>query len=171
MADGTQKPIELVEIGERVVGLGGINTVIGLARPKLRERGLYGFKDTGAFFSSEHCFWIETPEGEEYWGTHDFNAYIKEKRYFQYRLNGNIMRYGYYKKDPYVITEAIKYATIEGWKKNKVVNFRKEHDPNTQLYQLLTDGSHSIVVNGYFVAGEANDDDFDYNKKYMGGFN
>lgn len=162
LEDGTTIPIENVKIGDRVVGLGGANTVLSLIRTTLGDRSLMGFQDTGAFFSSEHCFWIKDVYGEEYWGTHDFNMYMKERRYASFIVNGVAWKYGFSRKDPLVIAEEVHYATDKGWQKNKAVPFHSQHRPDIMLYQLVTDGSHSFFVNGYLVAGEAYDKDFDF---------
>jgi Hom_end-associated Hint len=57
MADGTAKPIELVEVGDRVLGRGGrVNRVRGVLRPVLGERELYALNDGPFFVTASHPF-------------------------------------------------------------------------------------------------------------------
>ncbi|WP_312516262.1 hypothetical protein [Anaerospora sp.] len=153
MENGALKNIEEIVIGEKVKGLTGINTVLALARPLLNERDLLTFPDYDLLFSSEHCFWVNT-EGGERWGTNDFNMYLREVKTHTLFIDGKQHDYGF-EENPYVITGEIAYAHITGWKKQNVINLRKEHDPNIQLYQLITDNDHSMIANGYVVAAEA----------------
>lgn len=55
MADGTQKPIENIQIGDRVLGQGGIaNTVLEYDRPQLDGRDLVSINGLEAFMTPEH---------------------------------------------------------------------------------------------------------------------
>ena len=57
MADASDKAIELVEPGDRVIGRGGkINRVRGVLRPILGERKLYALNGGTAFVTASHPF-------------------------------------------------------------------------------------------------------------------
>jgi hypothetical protein len=57
MADGSDKPIELVEPGDRVLGHGGrINRVRGVLYPLLGDRQLYALNGGTAFVTASHPF-------------------------------------------------------------------------------------------------------------------
>lgn len=152
MADGSVKNIEDVKIGEKVVGLNGINNVINLIRPLLGDR--YLIELPGLLTSAEHLFWIKV-DGKEQFGTNDYNQYIREKRISKTYV-------GLTKTEPYIITEAVDYKTLYGWINAYRKVLHNQHIPSMQLYQLETDGSHTYTANGYYVGGEVRDDDYDY---------
>lgn len=57
MADGSEKAIETIEVGERVLGLdGGTDEVIGFGRPTLDGRQLHALNDSGFFVTADHPF-------------------------------------------------------------------------------------------------------------------
>jgi hypothetical protein len=57
MADGTSKPIELVEVGDRVLGRDGrVNRVLDLARPFLGNRPLFALNGNSPFVTAGHPF-------------------------------------------------------------------------------------------------------------------
>jgi len=57
MADGSSRPIELVEVGDRVLGRDGrVNRVLGVHRPVLGDRPLYSFNGGPSFVTGSHPF-------------------------------------------------------------------------------------------------------------------
>jgi len=56
MADGTTKNIEEVQVGEKIRGKSGVNTVVGFHRPLLGNKALYAFNDGEPFVTAEHPF-------------------------------------------------------------------------------------------------------------------
>ena len=57
MADGSEKAIETVEIGEQVQGTDGtINEVVGFGRPRLDGRRLYALNGLDFFVTADHPF-------------------------------------------------------------------------------------------------------------------
>jgi len=57
MADGSEKPIEEIAIGDRVMGIDGrANRVTAIERPRLAGRPLYGFNSGRPFVTAEHPF-------------------------------------------------------------------------------------------------------------------
>ena len=61
MADGTTKPIAMVERGDLVLGQTGVNRVEAIERPLLGARRLYSLNGGAFFVTSEHPF--QTDEG------------------------------------------------------------------------------------------------------------
>jgi|GEM_PF-6809666 len=60
LADGSVKPIELVNIGDQLLGYGGqFNSVLAYDRPRLGKRKLYAFNDGPFFVTAEHPFLTE----------------------------------------------------------------------------------------------------------------
>jgi hypothetical protein len=61
MADGTSRPIELVEGGERVLGRDGrVNRVLAVHRPLLGDRHLYALNGGPFFVTAGHPIWSAT---------------------------------------------------------------------------------------------------------------
>jgi hypothetical protein len=60
LADGTSKPIELVDVGDLVIGQGGwVNRVLAIARPVLGERPLYALNGGSHFVTPGHPFFAD----------------------------------------------------------------------------------------------------------------
>jgi hypothetical protein len=60
LADGSVKPIELVCIGDQLLGYGGqFNSVLAYDRPLLGKRRLFAFNDGPFFVTAEHPFLTE----------------------------------------------------------------------------------------------------------------
>jgi hypothetical protein len=57
MADGTDKPIDTIQVGDFVLGADNqSHSVLFLDVEKLNKRYLYGINDFSPFFTSEHVF-------------------------------------------------------------------------------------------------------------------
>ncbi len=130
MADGTTKRIEDVEIGEKVRGLGRINTVVGLNRPMLQQRPLIAFNDTEPFTTWDHPFW-DNEEGV-------WRCVSPQHR----------------KKTASLIIKPLqigsKIATTEGDVEIAAIK-RVAADPETQLYDIRLDGDHAYLADGFLV--------------------
>ncbi len=130
MADGATKRIEDVEIGEKVKGLGRLNTVIGLNRPMLQQRPLIAFNDTGPFTTWDHPFW-------------DNEGGVWRCVSPQHRKN----------TDSLIVKRlkiGSKIATTDG--DVEIAEIKQEAaDPETQLYDLRLDGDHAYLADGFLV--------------------
>ncbi|WP_366655203.1 Hint domain-containing protein [Fodinicurvata sp. EGI_FJ10296] len=61
MADGSEKPIAAIAVGDRVLGWSGAaNRVLDVETPLLGNRGLFAINDGRAFFTAEHPFWTQS---------------------------------------------------------------------------------------------------------------
>jgi hypothetical protein len=121
------------------------------------------FADKSIVWSSEHAFWVKT-DNQEYFGTHDYNQYLREKNMVIKLEDGSEFIYsGLTKKKPIVIIDNVDYAHVTGWR-NQTAIIDRSYEENTRVYSLVVDGSHSYIANGYVVSGFAHDDDFDYSK-------
>jgi hypothetical protein len=156
MADGSKKEIKDVQIGELVDGgFGCINRVTDLYRPQLGNyRSLWTFPAKDLYFTAEHPFWIRQPDGVQNWGVHSFTEYLYEKRYTHVDEQG---KYFGPQREPYAICEPVDHAHESGWRRQKALVAREFGD-KTELFQLIVDGSHSFVINGYVVSGRTRDD-------------
>ena len=163
MEDLSWKKIEDIHKGDKVIGLNNtVNTVLQPYKTVVgNRRSIMTFQDNSIFWSSEHAFWIKS-EDQEYFGTHDYNQYLREKNDIIQMDDGSVFIYGgLTKKPPIVITTAVDYAHIEGWKKQLAI-IDNSFPSDTEVYSLIVTGSHSYIANGYVVSGFAHDDDFDY---------
>jgi hypothetical protein len=152
MADGTQKPIQDVRVGEMVAGPMGPAEVRQLDRPILGNRTLLQMGDDSLRWSDEHLLWARNREdGREWW-----HASNKDRWLFE-------MNTGHVKgvQDPDRILEGFAdFAHVDGFKSNAVQPVANA-GPYTQLYLPVTDGS-PIIVNGYMVGARVNEFDFNY---------
>jgi hypothetical protein len=166
MANGKLKPIEEVRIGEYVMGRWGPNRVIAYDRPLLGNRYMWNINDE-VFNTPEHLTWTQkgwAVISKEGYISHDYRAEIsvivdhetgaeEVKTY----LGVNPESVGQFEIGDYIAHES-------GFKKiHKLEPVRYPED--TQLYALVTDGNHTIHVNGYVFSGWANDTDYDYDSK------
>jgi hypothetical protein len=165
MADYTLKPIEMIEAGEKIIGINGtINTVKFRDETILgNKRSMMTFKDRSLYWTGEHPLWIKTLEGEEYFGVYDYNQYEREHNMelINPHTGEKIIHQGLTKKKPIIITKPVFFSTIIGWKLDDAFIDRSFPD-NTKIYSLYTDGSHTMYVNGYLVSAFATDVDFEY---------
>lgn len=138
LADKTKIAIEDVKIGDFVLGLNGINKVVGYDRPMLiidniREGNLYGFNGLEKFITSEHP--VMTKQG---WKAIDqFNA-VRVDPHLDKILIGNL------NIGDEVMCEDGSYITI-----NSIEKY--EDQPQQELYNLLLDGDHTFYVNDLLV--------------------
>jgi hypothetical protein len=163
LADGTQKVIEEIAVGDQVLGaFGEINTVLALHRPLLGS--YYMVHINGEHYSSAHhphvtadakfvCAEPAVVDNETYGREHMvINAEGQEELRMLHGLRpGRVQKL--------VLGAALK--TVEG---SRVVESLERADmpPETQLYNLVVGGSHTYHVDGYAVTGWPREDDFDY---------
>jgi hypothetical protein len=163
MADGTTKPIEAVQVGDKVLGaFGEINTVSGLHRPKLGAGTVVTINEEHSttthhpHIGVDHKFYCVKPEilsGLIYGHNHTvmLEGGIKVKKTMP----------GVNKDRLATLQVGTELQTITGSRTvNSIVT--KPMSPFTQVYHLVVDGSHTFNVEGYAVTGWATDTDFDY---------
>jgi hypothetical protein len=163
MADGSEKPIEDVVVGDSVIGaFGETNTVLALHRPLLganRMCNINGEHHTSNHhphigankeFYSNDVAWLQA---STYNREHEvINA--AGERVFQ-KLHG---------VKPERIQPMFMGAELKTLDGSRNVNSLEVYElpPETQLYNLVVDGSHTFHVDGYAVTGWPREDDFDY---------
>ncbi|MCH9671731.1 MAG: hypothetical protein K0U93_09820, partial [Gammaproteobacteria bacterium] len=150
MADGSVKPIELVRIGDRVLGQDGVvNTVREIERRRLGGRRLYRLNDSRAFVTAEHPFM--TTDG---WSainplmTARENSALKVRRL---TLGAKLARLVTAVPADAVgsglnlaPTAALQWQTL-------VVLEATDAAPSTAVFNLLLDGDHSYFADGFLV--------------------
>lgn len=131
MADGTEKDIEKIQIGDVLLGLGGIrNSVVGFDHPKLGSRKLYAINQGAYFVTAEHPFM--TTKG---WKSIDPKATARE--------NGELS------VEPLRIGDV-----LVGAGGNQVLISSIEAQSaaaDTQLFNFKLDGNNTYHANGYVV--------------------
>ena len=163
MADGSNKPIEEVAVGDQVRGaFGEINTVLALHRPLLGTAQMAKINNEHStsshhpHISADKQFYCAHParvDNQTYGREHDVidgsGALVKR------------MLHGLKKGRTQVMTLGLNLKTVEG---SRVLETLEIYDlpPETQLYNLVVDGSHTYYVEGYAVTGWPREDDFDY---------
>ncbi len=148
MADGAEKPIRDVRVGELVMGADGqANRVTGIERPRLGDRPLYSINGGGHFVTAEHPFL--TAEG---WKAIDpaltaaqspglaLGCLAPGDNLTVFRATGaavaasNVALAG-------LLLEKTRLRRLEA----------RAADPATPLFNLLLDGDHAYFANGYLV--------------------
>ena len=163
MADGTEKAIEDVLIGDLILGaFGEINTVLALHRPLLGDNAMLRINDEHSttihhpHISSDKKFYCGNPikvMEHTYGCEHD--VIVKggaiEKQYLHGLKGGRVQQ----------LELGVSLKTVEG---SRVVDSLEVYSmpPETQLYNLVVSGSHTYHVDGYAVTGWPREDDFDY---------
>jgi hypothetical protein len=151
MADGTSKPIELVEIGDRVLGLRGrVNRVLDLARPVLGDRPLYSLNNGVPFVTAGHPFL--TAEG---WKAVDPDASAIEAPGLgagQLALGDRLLALA-----PAAVPVLVGGPRVETGSEARMALVPLEHlvgrsaDSATPLYNLLVDGDHTYFADDFLV--------------------
>jgi hypothetical protein len=162
MADGTTKAIELVSIGDSVVGaFGELNPVVALQHVFVGESMMY--KINGEHDTTDHHphvsvdkkFYTPLP------GVIDGAVYGKS--FPVHTATGPALRKldGLAPGRVQVLTTGVELKTIEG---SRVVQTLESYSMpfDTKLYNLVVGGSHTYHVNGYAVTGWPSERDFDY---------
>lgn len=161
MADFTVKPIELVQVGEQVLGRRGeINPVLGKMSCWLQTRGLWRING-GHVTTDEHThigpngfYVISREEQEKDWGhAHwmDLGRGIFEKVLHHGLRADRIsdLRFG---------TELEIYGGVVSVKQLDHI----PADAFTLVWNLMIGGSHTYFVDGYCVTGWPREDDWDW---------
>ena len=163
MADGSCKPIEDVQVGDKILGaFGEINTVLALHRPLLGTAQMVKINNEHSssshhpHISADKQFYCAHParvDNQTYGRTHDVID-----------ASGNTvqrMLHGLKKGRAQVMTLGLNLKTVEGSRVLETLEIY-ELPPETQLYNLVVNGSHTYYVEGYAVTGWPREDDFDY---------
>jgi hypothetical protein len=163
MIDGTTKPIESVEVGDRVQGaFGETNTVIGLHRPLLGAGSIDKINDEHSttshhpHVSPDKTFSCTRPD--------IVSAFTYGQKHCVILGNGKkelrVMP-GLAKERLQTMSIGTFLQTVTGPREVKTIE-KVPMSPFTQVYHLVVDGSHTFMVDGYAVTGWAREDDFDY---------
>ena len=160
MADGRERPIEAIAPGDRVLGRRGrINRVLGCERTRLGRRRLYGLNGRRPFVTAEHPFL--TAEG---WKALDPEATRREGTdlpVLALQLGDRLCRGG--ARNAERAGERTGLVFVQATTQLETVA-AVEGEPATPVFNLLLDGDHSYVADGWIVhnkdpGGEGNGGD------------
>ena len=156
MADGTVRPIARIRAGDRVMNRSGrANLVIGLEAVPLAGRRLYAINELTPFFTGEHPFLA--PGG---WKAADPTAAAREVRLLRITpmQTGDLLvaaRHGMAESQG---ATALAPRLILGVE--RIVTLRSVRpDTDLTVFNLLLDGDHSYVANGFIVHNKGGEDD------------
>jgi hypothetical protein len=148
MADGTERPIAGIRPGDQVIGrVGGVNRVTGIHIVPLGLRALFGINQHQPFFTAEHPFL--TPGG---WRALDRAA----TRFETPGLAVAELAAG----DVLITAAAVSGETAGALALAPAVSFghrvlhrltRADGGSADSVYNLILDGDHSYVANGFVV--------------------
>ena len=163
MADGSQKVIEDVRVGDAILGaFGETNTVLALHRPLLGSALMCKINDEHSttnhhpHISVDRKFYCGNPalvSGSTYGHVHkviDGDGAIVDR-----------MLHGLKKERILQLSVGVELKTVEGSRTTKTLE-TYSMPADTQLYNLVVGGSHTYHVDGYAVTGWPREDDFDY---------
>ena len=161
MADGTTKPIEEVQVNDLVIGaFGEINRVLALHHPILGKSEMCKINDEHSttnhhpHISLDKKFYCgDTDLGSTYGHKHNV---IDEDGYTVERMLD-----GLNKERIQTLHIGVELKTIEGSRITRSIEIYSLPE-DTQLYNLVIDGSHTYHVDGYAVTGWPSEKDFDY---------
>ncbi|MDP9933602.1 hypothetical protein [Variovorax paradoxus] len=148
MADGSRKNIEDVLVGDLLMTMSGPDRVRALERPVLgmtrKVIELHGLGDECLFMSDEHPLWVSRRAADgtvsQSWGTYNLNHLLFEMRNsIEPRLATPPI--------PLNIDLPEQLAHVSGWVHARPIYHHM--DPSTQLYNIATEQSCGIFVEGF----------------------
>ena len=163
MADGSEKPIEDIRVGDMVLGaFGEHNRVLALHRPLLGLNTMTNINNEHhtsshhPHISADKKFYAVKPAvvmADTYGRSHEVldENMVPYQRFLEGLKPGRVQQ----------LDIGIDLKTVEG---SRTVAYLEDYEmsPDTQLYNLVLDGSHTYHVDGYAVTGWPKEDDFDY---------
>jgi hypothetical protein len=161
MADGTTKPIEEVQVNDLVIGaFGEINKVLALHHPILGKSEMCKINDEHS--TTNHHPHISLDK-KFYCGDNDLGSTYGHKHKVIDELGNVVERMldGLKKERIQTLHTGVELKTIEGSRITKTIELYSLPE-DTQLYNLVIDGSHTYHVDGYAVTGWPSEKDFDY---------
>ncbi|EJL79436.1 MULTISPECIES: Hint domain-containing protein [unclassified Variovorax] len=147
MADGSQKAVEDVQVGDMVMTMSGPDRVRMLERPVLgmtrRVLEIRGVGDECLFVTDEHPLWTSrrTDDGTvENWGVYNLSHYLYEQRNaVEPKIEGAPHALAF------DLPEQVAHTT--GWLHVRPIYHHME--PSTQLYNIVTTNACSVFVEGF----------------------
>ncbi|CAL8067906.1 unnamed protein product [Orchesella dallaii] len=160
MADGTEKPVELLEAGDIVVDKDLMATsVLGVAHELLLGQKFYGFDNNSFFFTNSHLFVGPKVANSD---SENFTLFAKSTEYLYY--NNPLLRYVNVQAMPN--NESFELFHVENLSNTKIVSEKivtvtedsEVYPLDTPIYFLQVNSSTgTYVANGYVCRHETPD--------------
>lgn len=153
MADGSQRAIETIEVGEWLMGADGKPVQVqDVDRPILGDRRMMAMEDGSLYWSEEHAMWTADAAGDQWWWAANPERWRHEASigHMGGLRDNSTLRGG----------DGFAFAHLEGWKAQSV-DHAQAFGPDTRLYLPRTNGA-PIIVNGYVVGAGVNQSAFEY---------
>jgi hypothetical protein len=146
MADGSERAIEDIEVGDSVLGSNGQpNLVLAVKRPELGDRLLYALNDDDYFVTAEHPFL--TTAG---WKSIDPEGAARVHRVDATHLQVGDHMFAADARPPADVCGNVLTATA--LKTVELTSMRsRPDDPALTVYDLTVDGDHTYFANGFVV--------------------
>jgi hypothetical protein len=151
MSDGSLKPIEAIAVGDWVMGRDGrSNRVVGIERPRLDGRSVFGFNGERPFVTAEHPFL-----GAAGWRAIDPRATAVENPKLKVArlVAGDVL--AVMRPSPADLSQGAAALAAEPAMQRALVAISSIEEirpaPDTLVYNLLLDGDHTYVADGYVV--------------------
>ena len=163
MADGTQKTIENVAVGDLLLGaFGEVNPVLALHRPLLGSASM-------TRINKEHSTTSHHPHISVDRGFYCSEPSVVETTTYGHEHDvidgsGNVVKrmlHGLKKGRVQKLETGVILKTVDGGRPVFVLE-QYTMPPETQLYNLVMGGSHTYHVDGYAVTGWPREDDWNY---------
>lgn len=157
MADGSTLPIERIRVGQRVWGEHGrINSVIGVERVPLAGRRLYSLNGSTHFVTAEHPF--RTPQG---WKSLDPRMTAQENARLSVESLGigdRLVR-GQPRPMPQSQGNLALAPELELVFETQLLEVIESiaGEPGLTVYNLLLDGNHTYIADGFLVHNKGGD--------------
>jgi hypothetical protein len=160
MADGSWKPIEMIDIGEEMYSPNGGKTKCRYRHiTKLGDRKMYRMEDNSISWSCEHTFWVKRGRKEFLW--------TMDKERLKYEEQIGLIK-GFKNWDK--LFEGVEgqeeyFAHLSGFKLNKPIEIPEYKGYETlPLFLPFSENGELIVVNGYIVGASENEYGCDYSQ-------
>lgn len=174
MADGTDKVIEDISVGDLILGaFGEINPVIALHRSKLGTQQMININDEHKA-TANHPHIGPLKAGNLLNAGPDYGFYVSDisglmgKTYGRMHTvidaDGNKVQMMLHGLNPGRAKQLAVGTVLQKVDGPRTVDTLEHEtmDPDTDLYNLVVGGSHTYYVDGYAVTGWPREDDFDY---------
>ncbi|HWR30766.1 MAG TPA: hypothetical protein VN631_13145 [Negativicutes bacterium] len=167
MSDYSSKNIESLTTADSVIGIEKSPLKVLAVYPLYlgSYQGLWKFPDDSLMFSSDHAFWVRK-NGEDWWGTHDIHHWLRGEELLDPYVDiqsGLKVNFGKLSKKPLILTGGEQFAHISGWVTQSPVMARDQlYQDNYIVWMVVTEGSHTMIANGYVVSALVSDTNGEY---------
>ena len=158
MGDYTWKRIDQIGVGDMVMSMLGFPVKVWENKPVPLSKGRRMMSLTRARgdvlrFTDDHDLWYRDANGNERWGTHNYNWWLYEDGAYDEGSNDPDMPYDYDKHDDlgigiFLWEEYYDFATLDGFE-NLRAEYEDVQNPEETVYGLYTREGAGYIVEGF----------------------